>query len=104
MRKTALLIALGVLLLPVHDADARKRQPPVDTYERTTDWVPLSKSMTELLDEGWRIVGFNNYQTEMFSNNFASYNFVLLNGDKYVVCFITDPAMNDAKSKCRALN
>ena len=103
MQKPGLFLALLLMLFPVASAEARK-QEPMNTYERPTDWVPLSKSMTELLNEGWKIVGFNDYQTEMFSENFTSYSFILSSGNKYVICFMASPAMNDAKSKCRALN
>ena len=40
----------------------------------------------------------------MFSNNITSHAFILMNGNKYAICFLIDPAMNDAKSKCGALN
>lgn len=30
----------------------------MDTYERMTDWVPVQKSMSGLLNEDWKIVGF----------------------------------------------
>lgn len=103
MQKSGLLLALPAFLLSAGTAEARK-QEEVDTYERQTDWVPLTKSMTELLNEGWKITGFNDYQTEMFSNNFSSYTFLLSSGNKYIICFMVSPAMNDAKSKCRALN
>jgi len=103
MQKFFLTVALILSLFVGGKAEARK-QEPVDTYERATDWVPLSQSMTELLNQGWKIVGFNDYQTEMFSDNFTSYSFILSSGSKYAICFLASPAMNDAKSKCRALN
>ena len=103
MPRLGLFLALLALLFPVSEAQARK-QPPVNTYETATMWVPLAKSMTDLLNEGWVITGFNNYQTEIFSENIASYSFVLSNRNKYIMCFLENPAMNDAKSKCRALN
>jgi hypothetical protein len=103
MQRLFLITALLFSLFAGGQAEARKKEP-VDTYERVTDWVPVQKSMSELLNEGWKIVGFNDYQTEMFSDNITSHAFVLANGNKYVICFLIDPAMNDAKSKCRALN
>jgi len=104
MQKPGLFLALLLMLFPLGSAEARKKEEPVNTYERPTDWVPLTQSMTDLLNAGWKIIGFNDYQTEMFSDNFSSYTFTLSNGGKYVICFIVSPAMNDAKSKCRALN
>lgn len=104
MQKPGLLLALLLMVFPLASAEARKKPEPVDSYERPTDWVPLTQSMTELLNAGWRIVGFNNYETEMFSENISSYSFILSSGNKYVLCFMDSPAMNDAKSKCRALN
>lgn len=104
MQRLFLITALLLSLCAGGQAEARKKEPVVDTYERVTDWVPIPKSMSELLNEGWKIVGFNDYQTEMFSDNITSHTFVLANGSKYVICFLIDPAMNDTKSKCRALN
>lgn len=103
MQRLFLITALLFNLFVGGQAEARKKEP-VDTYERVTDWVPVQKSMSELLNDGWKIVGFNDYQTEMFSDNITSHAFVLASGNKYVICFLIGPAMNDAKSKCRALN
>lgn len=103
MQRLFLIMALLLSLFVGGQAEARK-QEPVDTYERVTDWVPVQKSMSELLNEGWKIISFNDYQTEMFSDNITSHAFVLANGNKYIICFLIGPAMNDAKSKCRALN
>ena len=60
--------------------------------------------MTELLDAGWRIVAYSNDQTEMFQNNENSFSFILTDGRKYITCMIDSPSVNDANSKCRALN
>lgn len=103
MQRMFFIAALLFSLFAGGQAEARKKEP-VDTYERVTAWVPVSKSMSELLNEGWKIVGFNDYQTEIFSDNITSHAFILTNGNKHIICFLIDPAMNDAKSKCRALN
>lgn len=97
-------LALALLALAPSVVSAQARLPRPDRAERPTEWAPLTQSMTELLDLGWRIVAFNNYQTEMFKDNDSSYSFILNNGSKYVICIIDNPAMNDANSKCRALN
>jgi hypothetical protein len=103
MQRVFLISALFLNLFAGGQAEARKKDP-VDTFERVTDWVPVSKSMSELLNEGWKIVGFNDYQTEMFSDNISSHTFIVASGNRYIICFLIGPAMNDAKSKCRALN
>lgn len=79
-RKFGLIFVLFLCLFSGEAAGARKLEP-VDTFERVTEWVPLSKSMTELLNEGWRIVGINDYETEMFSDNIASCSFILTSGN-----------------------
>jgi len=94
------LLAVLSLLLSLGSAVAQD----VDTYERDTKWLPVTASMTDLINQGWRIVSFNNYETEMFEQNNASYTFILFNDETYILCFLVDPAMFNAKSKCRALN
>lgn len=102
MRKFGLVFALLALVPSVVDAQARR--PRVDLHERATEWAPVAQSMTELLDAGWKIVAFNNYQTEMFEQNENSFSFILQNGSKYIICMLDNPSINDTNSKCRALN
>ncbi len=40
----------------------------------------------------------------MFQNNENSFSFILTDGRKYITCMIDSPSVNDANSKCRALN
>ena len=105
MRKFTLLLALLVMVPTVVEAQGRRqRVPDPDPQHRATDWIPLSQSMTELLNAGWKIISHANYRTEMFDPNTESFSFILTNGDRYVICMIDDPAMNNSTSKCRALN
>lgn len=102
MKTFGLVFALLALVPSVVDAQARR--PRADRHERPTEWAPLPHSLTELLDQGWKIVAFNNYQTEMFDENENSFSFILNSGAKYIICILDNPAINDANSKCRALN
>ena len=78
--------------------------------ETRTEWAPLPKSLTVLLNEGWRIISHSNskavtqsYQTQ--SNSLTElYSFVLAKENKVVICLIYDPQPNNAISRCRALN
>lgn len=102
MKKLGLTLVLLALLPSMAQAQRRPNLP--DQNSRATEWAPIDKSMTVLLDEGWKIVSFSNYQTEMFSDNVNSYTFILSNGAKYILCFIDNPEINNSNSKCRALN
>lgn len=105
MRKFTLLLALLVMVPTAVEAQARRqRVPDPDPQHRATDWVPLSQSMTELLNTGWKLISHTNYRTEMYNPNTESFSFILTNGDRYVLCMIDDPVMNNSTSKCRALN
>lgn len=104
MMKKKLGLALVLLALFPSLAQAQRRPALPDPNSRATEWAPVDKSLTALLDEGWKIISFNDYQTEMFSQNVSAYTFILSNGGKYILCFIENPEINNANSKCRALN
>lgn len=102
MKKLGLALVLLALFPAMAQAQRRPNLP--DANSRATEWAPVDKSLTTLLDEGWKIISFNNYQTEMFNDNVNSYTFILSNGGKYILCFIDNPEINNSNSKCRALN
>lgn len=107
MRKFTLLLALLVMVPTVVEAQGRRqRVPDPDPQHRATDWIPLSQSMTELLNAGWKIISHAHYQTEVFNSNpnIESFSFILTNGNRYVICMIDDPVMNNTTTRCRALN
>ena len=69
MRKFTLLLALLVMVPTVVEAQGRRqRVPDPDPQHRATDWIPLSQSMTELLNAGWKIISHAHYQTEVFNS------------------------------------
>ena len=101
MKRALMLVVLWVNLLHSSIASAQ---------EARTEWAPLAKSLTVLLNEGWRIISHGNakavsqsYQTQ--SNSLTeTYSFVLARENKVVICLIYDPTPNNAVSRCRALN
>ena len=105
--KRALLLAVLVANL-LHS-------PIASAQEARTEWAPLAKSLTVLLNEGWRIISHGNskavtqsYQTQtnQTQTNILTelYSFVLAKENKVVICVIYDPQPNNAISRCRALN
>lgn len=78
MRAFGLLLAmLSFLAAPFAAANEKEH-----IYRYPTMWLPVHQSLTELLNEGWRIAGFNDYETETHTNNHVAYTFVLTNGKK----------------------
>jgi hypothetical protein len=101
--KRALLLA-GLVLNLLHSSIA-------SAQEVRTDWAPLTKSLTVLLNEGWRIISYSNskavtYTKQTDQTNILTelYSFVLAKESKVVICLIYDPQPNNAASRCRALN
>jgi hypothetical protein len=101
MKRALLLAVLVVNLLHSSIASAQER----------TEWAPLAKSLTVLLNEGWRIIAHGNskavtqsYEGGIGNNLSELYTFVLAKESKVVICLIYDPQPNNAASRCRALN
>ena len=92
MRRALLLAVLVANLLHSSIASAQ---------EARTEWAPLAKSLTFLLNEGWRIISYGNSKSDQTPNVFS---FVLAKENKVVICLISDPQPNNAISRCRALN
>ena len=104
MRRALLLAGLLVSLLDSSIASAQ---------EVRTEWAPIAKSVTGLLNEGWRIISHGNSKavTQMnqthnfYANDLTElYSFVLAKENKVVICLVYDPKVNNATSRCRALN
>lgn len=70
--------------------------PIASAQDVPTQWAPIEKSLTALLNEGWRIVGS--------SSESVSYTFVLMRESRVVTCVLIAPKPNNATSRCRALN
>jgi hypothetical protein len=91
--KRALLLALLVANL-LHSSIA-------SAQEARTEWAPLAKSLTVLLNEGWRIISHDHSRSDQTSELFS---FVLAKENKVVICLIYAPQPNNAIARCRALN
>lgn len=92
MKRALLLAGLVVTLFHCPFAAAQTQ-----AQEVRTEWTPIAKSMTALLNEGWRITAHGNSS--------PSYSFVLTKESKAVICIIVvDFRVNDVASRCRALN
>lgn len=91
--KRALLIA-GLLVSLLHSSIA-------SAQDVRTEWAPIAKSLTVLLNEGWRITSHTHTED---STSPTIFTFVLAKADKVVICLIAKPQPNNAASRCRALN
>lgn len=77
-----------------------------------TKWELKPESMADLLNAGWTIISHNNYETEMFSNNYSMYSFVLSKDGKFALCDLFNPRTQNKNpkrgnvpwSECIALN
>lgn len=98
-----MLAPAALALVPAY-VEAQARRPRVDQHEGATESAPVPKSMTQLLDEGWRTGAYNNYQTKTFENNENAFFIIPTDGGKYIICMLDDPTMNDADAKRRALD
>lgn len=90
MKRALLLVGLAVNL--AHSSLASAQETP-------TQWAPIGKSLTTLLNEGWRVISYTHVKTP-----FDTFSFVLAKESKVVICWIDQPKPNNATSRCRALN
>jgi hypothetical protein len=74
-----------------------------------TTWSIVGKSLTELLDSGWTIIGHSSYRVVIapYTNGAvdeATHSFILHKNGKYIDCLIKNPSPGNAYSACRQLN
>lgn len=79
-------------------------------YQKTS-WKVTNDSLTDLLDDGWKIISSNSYRMALATTNgvrsFDETVFVYTLGkqSKYITCFINDPTVREgASSGCRFIN
>ena len=96
MKRTLLLASLVFSLL----------HGPIASAQGTlTQWTPVEKSLTTLLNEGWRIISHSESRAvDKHDNHFSAYSFVLMKESKVVICIFDRPMPNSATSRCRGLN
>mgnify|MGYP007094549402 CR=1 FL=1 len=85
----------------------------------STTYEDTNKSMSAFLNEGWAVVSLSEtigWRIATWGNSTAgviaaspemngfNYSFVLSRQGKYVICFLENPKLSDATSKCRRLN
>lgn len=102
MKRALLVACLVVKLLYVSVASAQ---------DVRTQWTPTEKSLTALLNEGWRIISHSEAHPVIAISSpttnpaiQSTYSFLLMKENKVVICIIWDPKPNNATSRCRALN
>jgi hypothetical protein len=75
-----------------------------------TTWRIVEKSLSELLDSGWKMTGHGTNRAKTSGYHGVSqydqvaYTFTLYRDGKYIMCIIAEPSPDNAYSYCRALN
>jgi cbb3-type cytochrome oxidase subunit 3 len=79
-------------------------------YQKTS-WKVINDSLTDLLDDGWRIISSSSYRMAIATTggvgafDTTAFVYTLNKSNKHVTCFIYDPTVKDgASSGCRQLN
>ncbi len=96
MKRTLLLAGLVASIL---------YGPIVSAQGTSTQWTPVERSMTALLNEGWRVISHSQSQAvDSHDNIFTAFSFVLMKESKVMICLFDRPTPDNATSRCRSLN
>jgi hypothetical protein len=81
---------------------------------QSTMWGVADKSLTELLDSGWKITNQSSYRVfisrvvgirrQLEETDAETHVYLLYKNGKNISCFLDGPSPNEAYSKCRRLN
>jgi hypothetical protein len=76
---------------------------------KLTTWSAVDKSMTELLDSGWKIISHSIHRVVIapYTNGASdeeTFSYILHKNGKYIDCLIKDPRLSSSYSGCRQLN
>jgi hypothetical protein len=78
---------------------------------QSTMWDVVNKSLTDLLNEGWKPVNQSSNRAAIATTggrgsfDDETHAFLLFKNGKYITCFITNPSLaKGVYSQCRALN
>lgn len=89
----------------------RSNQYAQNSNFQKTSWKVTNDSLTDLLDDGWKIISSNTYRMALATTNgvgaFDDTTFVytLSKQSKYITCFLHDPTVREgASSGCRFIN
>jgi hypothetical protein len=124
MKKSILLNAFSIFLLMysvfllfnTNQAIAKSAAPHSNEYAQNstyqkTSWKVTNDSLTDLLDDGWRLISSNAYRMALATTggvgafDDTAFIYTLNKKNKYITCFIHDPTVKDgASSGCRLLN
>lgn len=90
---------------------AQSNQYAQNSNLQKTSWKVTNDSMTDLLDDGWKIISSNSYRMALATTGGVGafdetvFVYTLNNQNKYITCFLADPkAREGASSGCRLLN
>jgi hypothetical protein len=81
---------------------------------QSTMWNVVDKSLTQLLDSGWKIISQSGYRVfisrvvgirrEIEESDETTHIYTLYKDGKNISCLVANPQPNNAHSKCRRLN
>jgi hypothetical protein len=72
-----------------------------------TKWEDVTSSLAELLDNGWKVMGYGSNRVMQFSTNTDEemLSFLLIKDEKYILCRIVNPKPPIAtRAACRKIN
>jgi hypothetical protein len=78
-------------------------------HSKLTKWEDAKLSLSELLDSGWQLTGHGTNRVAANSNSgngfdVQTFSFLLIRGNKHIICILTDPGQPSTDAKCRRLN
>jgi hypothetical protein len=79
------------------------------TPTNKTTWKVIDKSLGELLDSKWTIIGHSSHRAVIapYTNGAVdeeTYSYILHKSGKYIDCLIINPRPDNAYAACRQLN
>jgi hypothetical protein len=124
MKKSILLSICSIVLLLVsifisfnanqsvaQSARLQSNQYAQNSNYQKTSWRATNDSLTDLLDDGWKIISGNAYRMALATTggvgafDDTTFVYTLSKQSKYITCFMKDPTVKDgASSGCRLLN
>jgi hypothetical protein len=101
------LSALGLIVVLSQAALGESGNPRASE----TQWQGISTSLTNLLDDGWKVVGQSSHRAVTITRgdveavDSTTIVYTLSKDGKYVTCLLNDPRVNSLTySACRTLN
>jgi hypothetical protein len=79
------------------------------TTRTKTPWKVVEKSLGELLDSGWQIIGHSSHRAVIApytngASDESTFSYILHKNGKYINCIVENPRPDNSYSACRQMN